>query len=91
MVHNWSKATDATGSAVRIVLFDYREAFDLIDHRILVQKILNLPVLPGIARWVCDFLMNRKQRVKLSIDCFSECGHVPSGVPHSTTLGPYFL
>ena len=36
MVNKWSEATDATDSAVRIVVLDYRKAFDLIDHRMLV-------------------------------------------------------
>ena len=31
MVHSWTKHTDGTGSTVRVVLFDYRKAFDLID------------------------------------------------------------
>ena len=30
---------------------------------------------------VCDFLTDRRQRVKLSSDCFSEWGTVLSGVP----------
>ena len=88
MVHKWSEATDATGAAVRIVLLDYRKAFDLIDHRILVQKISSLQIPLGVTRWVCDFLMVRKQRVKLANDCFSEWGRVASGVPQDTKLGP---
>ena len=31
----------STGADVRIVLLDYRKTFDLIDHRILVNKILS--------------------------------------------------
>ena len=42
MFHHWSQATDGTGAAVRVVLFDYRKAFDLIDHTILVAKINGL-------------------------------------------------
>ena len=32
MLHIWNKQTDGNGSAVRIVLFDFKKAFDLIDH-----------------------------------------------------------
>ena len=37
-------------------------------------------------RWI---IMDRRQRVKLSSDCFSECGTVPSGVPQGTKLGSW--
>ena len=92
MVHPWTQATDGTGSAVRVVLLDYRKAFDLVDHSIiLAAKILELHIPRGIARWVCDFLMDRRQRVKLSNDCFSEWGVIPSAVPQGTKLGPWLF
>ena len=88
MIHNWTEATDATGAAVMIMLLDYRKAFDLIDHNVLAKKICDLPIPLGIARWIVDFLSDRKQRVKLANDCYSEWGQVPSGVPRGTKLGP---
>ena len=88
MIHNWTEATDGTGAAVRIMLLDYRKAFDLIDHNVLAKKNCDLPIPLGIARWIVDFLSDRKQRViKLANDCYSEWGQVPSGVPQGTKLG----
>ena len=87
MMHTWAQATDGTGSAVRVVCLDYRKAFDLVDHGTLADKIMGLRIPRGVARWVCDFLMDRPQRVKLSSDRFSEWGAVPSGVPQGTKLG----
>ena len=45
MVHVWARETDGNSATVRTILFDYRKAFDLIDHRILVEKlcVLKLP------------------------------------------------
>ena len=44
MVHKSSEATDGAGNVVRTVLFDYRKAFDLIDHFILARKVIQLSV-----------------------------------------------
>ena len=38
-----------------------------------------------------DFLTNRKQRVKLANDCYSEWGHTLVGVPQGTKLGPWLF
>ena len=72
MVHNWSNATDDSGATVRVVLFDYRKAFDFIDHTLLVRKVFNLCIRRSVACCVADFLTDRQQRVRLSRDCFSE-------------------
>jgi hypothetical protein len=60
MVHTWTQATDGTGNAVRVVLFDYKKAFDLI--KILATKIIQLPMPTFIKRWVIDFLMKRVKK-----------------------------
>ena len=76
---------------MRVVLLDYRKAFDLVSHDTLAAKILGLRIQSRVTRWVCDFLMDRWQRVKLSSDCFSEWGAVPSGVPQGTKPGPWLF
>ena len=36
----------------RAILFDYEKAFDLIDHRILVEKLCRLNLLTRIINWI---------------------------------------
>ena len=91
MIHTWNKQTDGNGSAVRVVLFDFKKAFDLIDHSILVEKLMTFDIPHSIIKWIVDFLIDRKQRVKLSQDCYSEWGAVPAGVPKGTKLGPWLF
>ena len=88
MIQQWSQVTDGSGAVVRVVLFDYRKVFDLVDHQILTKKIHNLPIPRKVACWVVDFLMDRFQRVKVS-NAHSQWKCVPSGVLQGTKLCPW--
>ena len=56
MTHAWNCATDGNGAIVRTVLFDFKKAFDLIDHRILVQKLRFFDIHEAVIPWITDFL-----------------------------------
>ena len=56
MLCTWTKYTDGNGSSVRVVLFDYRKAFNLIDHSIIAGKIAPMDLPCGIVCWIIDFL-----------------------------------
>ena len=79
MTHAWYNATDGNGATVRAVLFDFKRAFDLIDHRILVQKLSHFNIPEAVVLWISDFLSCCKHwaseaRSRLWRD-------VPAGVP----------
>ena len=74
MLHAWSLGTDGNGVTVRTMLFDYRKAFDFIDHSILIDKLCKLDIPRSVVNWIIDFLSDRFQRIKLAEGSF------PSGV-----------
>ena len=85
LVHHWSKATDKLRSFVRVLLLDFRKAFDHVDHSIVIQKLINLGVHGCLVRWVSSFLTNRRQRVKIG-DILSSWVTINGGVPQGTKL-----
>lgn len=87
MFDTWAKASDTTGTNIRILLLDFRKAFDLIDHNILLAKLCSLGVPSVLLRWVHAFLMDRNQRIKIG-ETTSDWCHVHGGVPQGTKLGP---
>ena len=46
-----------------VVLTDFSKAFDLIDHTVLIERMIDMGVRRTIVPWVSDFLHNRQQCV----------------------------
>jgi hypothetical protein len=65
MLHEWYSATDKPNNYIRILMLDYSKAFDLINHQILVKKLLDIGLPPHLVRWMAAFLVDREQRVKI--------------------------
>ena len=87
MLHTWLGATDSTGATVRTALLDFRKAFDLADHHVLIANLYSLGVKPTVVNWIIDFLRDRQQRVKIN-GTRSSWMHVPARVPQGTRIGP---
>ena len=91
MLHHWLAATDRTGSTVRVALLDFRKAFDLVDHNLLIAKLFSYGIKPHVVNWIADFLRGRSQRVKINKECCSAFLQVPAGIPQGTKIGPWLF
>ncbi len=85
MFDSWSKASDNPSTQIRILFLDYRKAFDLIDHNILMAKLMSYGLSLVLLCWVHAFLADRKQRIKVS-QVTSKWVTLNGGVPHGTKL-----
>ena len=54
------------------VFIDLKEAFDTVDHNILVKKFEHYEIRWVAKHWVCSYLENRRQHVCIN-DSNSEC------------------
>lgn len=86
MLHTWHSAVHDNKS-VRILLLDYKKAFDLVDHTILISKLKTLEVHDILLRWIGAFLSDRQIRVRINKDV-SEWLHINASVPQGSKLGP---
>ena len=55
MTHSWTKPTDGNGSITRVVRFDFRKAFDLIDHHVVARKLSSYDIPRSISSWIIVF------------------------------------
>ena len=68
-------------------LDNLQEAFDTVNHEILLEKLKHYGIRSEQNDWFRSFLTNRKQY--MSMECFfSMTKIVKCGVPQGSTLGP---
>ena len=72
---------------MRVLFIDYSKAFDLINHELLITKLVEVRLPAHLVRWLAAFLTNRQQVVKIG-DVVSNTGYPKGGVPQGTLSGP---
>ena len=82
----WSKAIDA-GLGSDVLYLDLSKAFDKVSHRILIQKLSEVNLRPGLLPWIHAYLSNRTFCVRVG-SSLSQQRPVLSGVPQGSILGP---
>ena len=69
------------------IYLDYEKAFDKVDHRLLLHKLVRYKFPQMLIDWISSFLKDRDQIVVVS-GSHSDPHRVVSGVPQGTVLGP---
>lgn len=71
------------------VFFDFTKAFDNVNHRRLINKMMEMNFSNSVLRWMCSYLFGRTQAVR---DTYSNTvsAQLPinKGVPQGSVLGP---
>ena len=86
MVDSWLDAID-NGQMIGVVLVDFKKAFDLVDQKILLNKLEIYGIKDEALLWFDTYLTNRKQQVTIN-NCKSELKNISCGVPQGSILGP---
>ena len=86
MTNTWLKAIN-NGKLVGCAMIDFRKAFDLVDHELLLQKLRIYKFSESTLLWFKSYLNNRTQQVVVN-NLNSTSGVVECGVPQGSILGP---
>ena len=86
LLDKWLKNIDK-GDVVGAIFFDLRKAFDVVNHDILLKKLIYYKFDAQSLNWVKSYLSNRKQHI-VHKNIKSTSQTVKSGVPQGSVLGP---
>ena len=75
------------GGRVDIIYLYYSKAFDLVCHRIMLEKLQSLGFDEKIVGWIENFLVGRIFSLRVD-DMVSSVRGVGCGVPQGSMLGP---
>ena len=75
------------GQIIGMVMVDFRKAFDLVDHTLLLKKLRHYKISDETLLWFSSYLLNRKQKVVIN-NIESTTENIVCGVPQGTILGP---
>ena len=80
-----TKNADRLGSVTTVIVTDFTQAFDRVDHSVIIAKLCEMCPSSSVVPWIVDFPSDRTQCVRYR-GCLSEWTHIKAGVPQGTTL-----
>lgn len=70
------------------IFFDLSRAFDMVNHDVLLRKLIRIGVRGITNKWIETYLHDRKQVIYLNNGRTSGMKQISSGVPQGSILGP---
>lgn len=86
LIDQWMSCIDR-GDIIGTLFIDFRKAFDLVDHSILIQKLSLYKFSSKSLNWFSSYLNTRLQTI-VSNQGKSDFSPTLSGVPQGSILGP---
>ena len=86
LIDQWLACIDK-GDIIGTLFLDFRKAFDLVDHSILLSKLSTYKFSDATHKLLASYLHNRQQ-VMDSGKGMSQPASIKSGVPQGSILGP---
>ena len=86
MINKWLGAIN-NSEMIGMVKIDFRKAFDLVDHILLLKKLKYYKISEKTISWFSSYLLRRKQKVFVN-NTLSEAENIVCGVPQGSILGP---
>ena len=86
LIDSWLKAINE-GKFVGCVMIDFRKAFDLVDHAVLLKKLEIYKCGKSALSWFKSYLSTRTQKVSIK-HSKSDTENITCGVPQGSILGP---
>uniref|UniRef100_A0A8K9X353 Reverse transcriptase domain-containing protein n=1 Tax=Oncorhynchus mykiss TaxID=8022 RepID=A0A8K9X353_ONCMY len=86
MNDQWLNAMD-NGKFVGVLFLDFSAAFDLVDHEIILTKLMHYGFKEVALNWVQSYLTDRKQSTYIN-GSFSSPNVLNCGIPQGSCLGP---
>ena len=88
MYDQWLEEVE-DGKMVGVMMVDLSAAFDMVDHKLLLEKLELFGLDENALQWVSSYLSQRYQSVCVD-GCLSPPLPVDCGVPQGSILGPLF-
>ena len=86
LIDKWMASIDK-GDIIGTLFIDFRKAFDMVDHSLLMKKLAHYRLSIASLNWFRSYLSTRVQSIK-SDDGLSDFLELLSGVPQGSILGP---